>query len=211
MNRMICNFALVALMSGVGLAQAQQSTVKLGVTRYQTHAQTTGITGIGIPPGADAQIGSATTVLATFEYEVMPDVGVELVLGIPPKIKAKASGSVAFLGDVLEAKNLAPTLLVNYHFGKDGDSLRPYVGAGINYTRFIGISSPYGWQVSLKDSWGPTVQVGLNYAIDKQWGGFASIAAVKTKSDLVATGATVLQTTIDFKPVVYTAGLSYRF
>jgi outer membrane protein len=211
MNCMIRNLALLALVSGAGLAQAQQSTVKFGITRYQTHAQTTGITGIGIPPGADAQIGSATTVLATYEFEVMPNVGVELVLGIPPKIKAKASGSVAFLGDVLEAKNLAPTLLFNYHFGKDGDSLRPYIGAGINYTRFVGISSPYGWQVSLKDSWGPTVQIGLNYAIDKQWGGFASVAAVKTKSDLVATGATVLQTTIDFKPVVYTAGLFYRF
>jgi outer membrane protein len=211
MNRMIRNIALMALLSGAGLAQAQQSTVKFGVARYQTHAQTTGITGIGIPPGADAQIGSATTVLATYEYEVMPDLGVELALGIPPRIKAKASGSVAFLGDVLEAKNQAPTLLVNYHFGKDGDPIRPYVGAGINYTRFIGISSPYGWQVSLKDSWGPTVQVGLNCAIDKQWGGFASIAAVKTKSDLVAIGATVLQTTIDFKPVVYSAGLYYRF
>ena len=46
---------------------------------------------------------------------------------------------------------------------------------------------------------------------NKQWGMFASIAAVKTKSDLVAAGSTVIQTTIDFRPIVYSAGLNYRF
>lgn len=212
MNRTIRHLALLAVAAGcTGLAQAQLSTFKFGVTRYQTHAQTTGITGIGIPPGADAEIGSANTVLATYEYEFMPKVGLELALGLPPKIKATGSGSVAFLGQVLEAKNLAPTLLVNYHFGSDGDRFRPYLGAGINFTRFIGISSPYSWQISLKDSWGPALQFGVNYAIDNRWGGYASIAALKTKTDLVAVGANVLQTTIDFRPIVYSLGISYRF
>jgi outer membrane protein W len=31
------------------------------------------------------------------------------------------------------------------------------------------------------------------------------------KTDLVATGSTVLTTTIDFKPITYTVGVSYRF
>jgi outer membrane protein len=212
MNRTFRFLALfAAAAAAAGVAQAQDNTVKFGVTRYQTHARTSGITGIGNPPGADAQVGSATTVLFTYEYRVMPDVGVELVLGVPPKIKATASGSIAFLGPILEAKNLAPTVLVNYHFGQPGDSFRPYVGAGINYTRFVGISTPYGWQVSLSDSWGPTAQVGVDYAMNKQWGAYASIAAVKVKSDLVAIGANVLQTTIDFRPVVYSMGISYRF
>ena len=142
-SRSLVLFAAVASMAGV--AQAQDNAVKFGVTRYQTHARTTGITGIGNPPGADAQVGSATTALFTYEYTVMPDVGIELVLGVPPKIKAKGSGSIAFLGDILEAKNAAPTVLVNYHFGQAGDTFRPYVGAGINYTRFVGVSTPYGW------------------------------------------------------------------
>jgi len=212
MNRTSRSLALfVAAAATAGVAQAQDNTVKFGVTYYQTHARTSGITGIGNPPGADAQVGSATTVLFTYEYALMPNVGVELVLGVPPKIKATASGSIAFLGPILEAKNLAPTVLVNYHFGQPGDTLRPYLGAGINYTRFVGISTPYGWQVSLSDSWGPTAQAGVDYAFNKQWGGYASIAAVRVKSDLVAIGANVLQTTIDFRPIVYSVGLSYSF
>ena len=56
-----------------------------------------------------------------------------------------------------------------------------------------------------------TVQAGVDYFFNKQWGLFASVAAVKVKSDLVATGSTVLTTTIDFRPLVYSAGVSYRF
>ena len=212
MKAIVRSIALLAAVAAVAPAvQAQDSTFKFGITRYQTHSKTSGITGVGLPAGADAKVGSANTALFTYEYAVMPDVGVELVLGVPPKIEATATGSVAFLGEVLEAKNVAPAVLVNYHFGRAGDALRPYVGVGVNYTRFVGISSPYGWQVSLSDSWGPTAQLGVDYAFNKQWGAYASIAAVKVKSDLVAIGNTVLQTTIDFRPIVYSAGLSYRF
>ena len=207
----IRTLGLLALAAVAGAAQAQDSIVKFGATRYDVHSKTDGITGIGIPPGADATIGSANTVIFTGERIVYDNVGIELVLGVPPKIKAKATGSVAFLGEVLEAKNVAPTLLANYHFGQPGDRLRPYLGLGVNYTKFTGISSPYGWQVSLSDSWGWAAQGGIDYAIDKNWGLFASVAALKVKSDLVATGANVIQTTIDFRPLVYSAGVSYRF
>ena len=195
----------------VTAAQAQTQTLKAGVIRYDAHSKTNGVTGIGIPPGADAVVGDATTVVFTYEYEIKPNVGVELVLGVPPKITAKASGSVAFLGEVLTARNVAPTVLVNYHFGQGGDAWRPYLGLGINYTKFTNASTPYGWNVSLTDSVGLAAQAGVDYAYDKQWGGYASIARVDVKSKLVAVGATVLQSTIDFRPWTYSIGLSYRF
>lgn len=194
-----------------GTAQAQTQTLKVGVIRYDAHSKTNGVTGIGIPPGADAEVGDATTVLFTYELEVKPNVGVELVLGVPPKIKAKATGSVAFLGDLLSARNVAPTVLVNYHFGQPGDALRPYVGLGINYTRFTDIKTPYSFDVKLRDSVGWAAQVGADYALGKNWGLFASLARVDVKSKLVATGAIVLQTTIDFRPITYSLGGSYRF
>jgi outer membrane protein len=50
-----------------------------------------------------------------------------------------------------------------------------------------------------------------SYAFDKTWGLFASVARVDTKSKLVAAGTTVLTTEIDFRPVTYSFGLSYRF
>ena len=202
---------LVATATLAGGALAQANTVKLGVISYQPHARTTGITGLGVPPGADATIGSATTVLFTYEREIAPKLGIELVLGVPPTIKAQGSGTVPFLGEVLSAKNVAPTLLVNYHFGAAGAQLRPYLGVGVNYTRFTGASTPYGWQVSLSDSWGLAAQAGVDLALTPQWGAFASVGVAQVKSDLVAVGAAVLRTTIDFRPVTFAAGVSYKF
>lgn len=203
--------ALAATLAA-GTASAQSNTFKFGVTEYTTHSKTNGVTGIGVPPGADAETGNATTVIAVYERMINPNVGVELVLGIPPKIKAKATGSVAFLGDdVLSARNFAPTLLVNYHFGQPGDTLRPYVGAGINYTKFTNVQSKLATDVEMSDSTGWAVQAGVDYALNKEWGLFASVAALKVKSNLVASGTTVLQTTIDFRPIVYSFGASYKF
>jgi outer membrane protein len=203
--------AALLLASGAAMAQ-QQNTFKFGGIYYQTHSRTTGISGIGVPPGADADVGNATTLLLTYERAITPNIGVELVLGLPPKIKSKATGSVAFLGDdVLSAKIVAPTLLLNYHFGEPGSALRPYVGAGINYTKFVSRKSKLANDVQMSDSTGLTVQAGLDYTLNKDWGLFASVAALKVKSDLVASGATVLTTTIDFRPVTYSFGAYYKF
>ncbi len=194
-----------------GVAQAHGITVKAGVIRYDANSKTNGVTGIGIPPGADAEVGDATTAVFTVEFEVKPNVGIELVMGVPAKIKATATGSVAFLGEVLTARNVAPTLLVNYHFGKSGDTLRPYLGVGVNYTKFTNTTTPYGWDVKLSDSVGMAVQAGVDYQLSKNWGLFASVARVDVQSKLTAVGATVLQSKIDFRPITYAAGLSYRF
>jgi outer membrane protein len=201
---------LTALTLACGAAQAQH-TFKLGAVRYDAHSKTSGISGIGIPAGADAKVGDATTLLFTYEYAVTPKFGVELALGVPPEIKAKATGSVAFLGEVLSARNVAPTLLVNYHVGNPGDTFRPYFGVGGNYTRFTNVKTPYGWNVKLSDSIGLAVHGGFDWAINRNWGLFASIARIDVKSNLTATGAVVLQSTIDFRPWTYETGVSYRF
>jgi outer membrane protein len=204
--------ALAIGMTGVAQAQAQQNVFKIGAIQYTTNSKTSGIQGIGVPPGADAETGDATTLLLTYERLFTPNIGVELVIGIPPKIKAKATGTVAFLGDdILSARNVAPTLIVNYHFGSEGDRFRPYLGAGINYTKFTDVKSRLAPDVKLGDSTGLVIQAGLDYAIDKNWGVFGSIARVDTKSKLVAAGSTVLTTEIDFRPVTYSLGLSYKF
>lgn len=202
---------VLATLAGSCAVQAQENVVKFGVTRYDTHARTTGIVGIGVPAGADAAVGDATTVIAVYERLMSPNLGVELVLGVPPKITSRATGSVAFLGEVLSARNVAPTLLLNYHFGDSGSKVRPYVGAGVNWTRFVSVSSTLATHVELGDSFGWAAQGGVAVALDKQWGLFASVAALKVKSKLVAAGSTVLTTTIDFRPIVYSAGVSYSF
>lgn len=187
-------------------------TVKAGVTRYDTDSRTSGIRGIGIPPGADAKVGDATTAIFIIEKTFTPNVTAELVLGVPPRIKARATGSVAFLGDdVLSAKNVAPTFIVNWNFGDPSQRVRPYLGLGFNYTKFASTKSKLAPQVELSDSVGAVVNAGVNVAFDQKMGMFASIARVDVKSDLVAVASTVLQTRIDFRPTTYSLGVWYKF
>jgi outer membrane protein len=200
-----------ALLAAAG-ASAQDNVVKFGLTNYTTHSRTSGISGVGVPPGADAETGNATTLLLTYERMVTPSLGIELAVGVPPRIKARATGSVAFLGDdVLSARNVAPTLFLNHHFDTLGGRWRPYVGAGVNFTRFTGIRSSLSPKVEMGDSTGWALQAGVDWSLDRQWFLFGSIATLQVKSKLVATGSTVLQTTIDFRPVVYSFGVARRF
>ena len=203
-----------ALAGGTFAAQAQDNVFKIGVTRYDSHAQTNGISGIGVPPGADATVSDENTIILVYERLFGPNLGLELVMGIPPTIKAKATGSAAFLnasGTVLEAENWAPTLLLNYHFFAPSATWRPYVGVGINYTKFKDVKSSISDDVKMGTSWGPAAQIGIDYAITKDISAFASFAVVKVKSKVVASGATVITTTVDFRPTVYSAGVSYKF
>ena len=53
---------------------------------------------------------------------------------------------------------------------------------------------------------GLAAQAGIAYAIDRNWGLYGSVGYADVKSNIVATGATVLTATADFKPFVYSAG-----
>lgn len=213
--------AIVAALAGHAV-QAQDNVVKLGVTRYTTHSSTNGLTATPpiFPAGADAETGDATTLLFVVERSLTPNIGVELALGVPPRIKAKGTGAAAALGDeLLSVKNVSPTLLVNYYFGDAANTLRPYVGAGINYTKFTGARSSLATsKLELSDSFGWALAAGLNYAVSKDWGLFASVTRLDVKSDVdaIATipGVPVpveVRTTINLKPITYSLGLWYRF
>jgi outer membrane protein len=201
-----------ALAAFAGAARAEGENVfKLGVSRYDAHAKTNGISGIGVPPGADADVEDATTFIFVYERLFTPNIGLEFVLGVPPTIRANATGSAAFLGEVLSAKNVAPTLFLNYHFFDPGATWRPYLGVGVNYTKFTSVKSNLASDVEMGSSTGLAAQGGITYAITKDIAAFASIAWVDVKSKVVVSGNTVLTTTVDFRPLVYSLGVSYQF
>lgn len=213
--------ALATVLAG-GAACAQDNVFKFGAIRYTTHSSSTGLS--TTPPifatPADAETGDATTAIFVYERSLTPNIGAEFVIGIPPRIKAKGTGAAAVLGDeVLSAKNVSPTFLVNYYFGAPDARLRPYLGAGLNYTRFVGIRSSLPTsKLQMSDSVGWALQGGLSYSLSQQWGLFATITRLDTKTDVEAV-ATVpgvpipvaVKTTIDLRPVTYAMGVWYRF
>lgn len=209
----------VMLCSG---AVAQDNVVKFGVTRYTTHSSTSGLS--TNPPvfatPADAETGDATTVIAVYERTLTPNIGAELVLGVPPRIDARGTGAAAVLGDeLLSAKNISPTLLVNYYFGDAGNAWRPYLGAGINYTKFTSVRSSLPTsKLSMSDSWGWALQAGLSYAVRSDWGLFGTVTRLDVRSDVDAVanipGVPVpveVKTSINLAPITYSLGVWYRF
>ncbi|GAA3551960.1 hypothetical protein GCM10022394_35290 [Zobellella aerophila] len=61
------------------------------------------------------------------------------------------------MGEVAKIQHLPPTLMRQYYFGNAQSQLRPYIGAGINYTTFFdeeGRGALSNTDVELDDSWG---------------------------------------------------------
>ena len=112
--------------------------------------------------------------------------------------------------DIGTVKHLPPTLTLQYHFMPEA-TLRPYVGAGINYTRFYDINLGGGAFTVDKNSWGGALQAGFDYGLTKDM--FLNFDIKKiwidTNVKSSATGAVV--TNIEIDPLVVGVGLGWKF
>ncbi|MBL8508534.1 MAG: OmpW family protein, partial [Chitinimonas sp.] len=80
--------------------------------------------------GLDLSINNKVIPEFDISYFFTPELAAELVLTYPQKQTIRSGGV-----DIGSLKHLPPTLTLQYHFNSQG-ALKPYVGAGINYTRF---------------------------------------------------------------------------
>jgi outer membrane protein len=130
-------------------------------------------------------------------------------------------GSVLYNGQVIStARWVAPSLLVEYVFGSPSSRLRPYVGVGVNYTKFIARQSTAAGNaasggptsISLSSSVGPTATAGLSYEITDRWHVYASYSVAQVNSKLKADTAGIIRTSeVHFWPntLVISAGFAF--
>ena len=161
----------------------------------------------------DAQLASAGLNLNA-KNQTIPEVDVtyffnkniaaELVLSYPQRVEVKAGQSS--LGTVTA---LPPTLLAQYHFTQFGP-LKPYVGAGINYTRFGSreLSTAGTFSVE-KSSVGYAAQIGADYMLTKNWGINLDVKYILIKTDVLSAG--VSAGTLDLSPIATSVGVTYKF
>ena len=170
------------------------------------------------------EVDDAKTIIFGYEYRTAGPWGVEAAVGIPPKHKTYGRGVLEPFGQVSTVKQVSPTLFLNYHFGPMAGGIEPFIGAGLNFTRFTGARSTVAGnlasggptQIELKDSWGLAAHAGASMPLAPKLNLIAAIAAADVKSDLTATTSTaagnVVRTTrINFRPVVYMMMVSYTF
>jgi outer membrane protein len=139
-----------------------------------------------------------------FTYMFTDHIGAELILGTT---RNNISSSLGNLGKV---SLLPPTITLQYHFNDEG-TFRPYVGAGLNYTRFYNNSlSAGGTPISLKqNSFGPALQIGMDIKVSENW-----FLNVDVKKLWVRTNATMAGTNLGalhIDPWLVGVGVGYRF
>lgn len=139
----------------------------------------------------------------TIAYMMTDNLGLELLVAWPFDHDIHLEGS----GRVGSTKHLPPTLSLQYHFNT-GTEFRPYLGAGVNYTHFFRTRSSLG-DLDLDDSWGASVQAGLDYAITDDWFVNAEIRWIDIDSDVSLGGANI--GTVNIDPMVIGFGVGRRF
>lgn len=110
-------------------------------------------------------------------------------------------------------KHLPPTLLAQYHFTNFG-AFKPYVGAGINFTRFSNVKfndAPTAAGANIdKNSWGGALQVGFDYALDKNWSINFDVKKVYIDTT-VSVPALGYSGKFKVDPLLVGVGVGYRF
>jgi len=104
---------------------------------------------------------------------------------------------------------LPPTLLMQYHFVPDG-KIRPYIGAGINYTIFYSEESGDVASIDYSNSIGFAFQGGVDFGINDNWAFNMDVKKIYMQSDVEINGGGVTAD-VDLNPWVFGAGFAYRF
>ncbi len=133
-------------------------------------------------------------------YFFTPNIAAELVLTYPQKHDVRLNG-----GKIGSLKHLPPTLLAQYHFTNFG-AFKPYVGAGINYTRFSSVNILDHAVTVKKNSFGGALQLGFDYALDKNWSVNFDVKKVFIDTDV---SAGLGKFKVD--PWLVGVGVGYRF
>ena len=159
-------------------------------------------------PGADVGISTSVVPELDISYFFTPNLAAELVLGVTPhKVKGTGSLGGAPIGKTLL---LPPTLLAQYHFTGMG-MVKPYVGAGLNYTMFLDEKARGGFtSFDLDNAVGYALQVGVDVMLDPNWGLNLDLKKLFLSTD-VSVNAGAVRGEVDIDPWLIGVGVSYRF
>ena len=218
MKKTLLTIALLSSLSTAAFAnQAGDILIRGGATMVSPDSGKSTVLLSGADSGLELSVGDDTQLGLNFVYFFDSNWAVELLAATPfdHDIELHADGATTLLADT---KQLPPTLSVLYYFDTSS-ALKPYVGAGINYTVFFDNSftstySEAGFSdLELNNSFGYSVQVGADYEIDKNWS--VNVSAryidISTDASFAVSGDNIGSASVDVNPMVYSVMLGYTF
>ena len=191
---------------------------------------------LGVIPDEGADLSVANAALAgnveigdqyvpelDITYFFTDNIAAELILAVTPHdvdavgvtVPGALNNANVDLGDVWL---LPPTLTLQYHIDT-GTRFKPYIGAGVNATFFFNEDEgAVADGIDYDPSFGGALQLGVDYDLDGQPGGWLLNADVKkvwintdvTVDFTTALGATV-NADVDINPTVLGIGFGYKY
>jgi len=172
-------------------------------------------------PVADTgiEVQGDTTLDLTITYFQTDKLAYEVLLVTPfsNDIDSEGMGGLK-IGDT---DTLPPTFSVLYYPVGTGDDLKPYVGAGINYTTYLSpdVSDDFkaamgSADLDISDSVGIALQAGVDYEINDSWGVNAGVRYIQIEADAtikLKPSGTKIEVTSDIDPFVFQVNAVYNF
>ncbi|HEY8880074.1 MAG TPA: OmpW family outer membrane protein [Roseateles sp.] len=158
--------------------------------------------------GLGLSINNKTFPEVDFSWFFAPNLAAELILTYPQKQTIYSNGSA--IGSL---KHLPPTLTLQYHFNPTG-TVRPYVGAGLNYTHFSSVKFAPAVQTALNpsikhNSFGAAWQIGADVELSKGTYLNFDLKKVGLGTTVYANGASAGKFKVN--PTLASVGLGWRF
>ena len=194
---------LCALTSGAAFAQQAEGPWLVRARAVNLDSANKDSTGLGL------SVNDKVIPEVDVSYFFTPNIAAELVLTVPQKHDLSSS---VLGGKIGTLKHLPPSLLVQYHFNAPG--FKPYVGAGVNYTRFSSVRFDPAVAAALnpsidKNSFGGALQVGVDIPLSRNLYLNVDVKKVYIKTDVFSSGTKVGTLKVD--PVLVGVGLGWRF
>ena len=152
-------------------------------------------------------VGTNVRPTITAEYFVKDNLGIEVLAALPFQHDIAVTG----VGKVGSTKHLPPTVSLQYHFGQG--KVKPFVGLGVNYTRFFSTKTEgpiAGAKLDLSNSWGLAGHVGVDFRISEKGAIRVDYRKIDIDTKVKLNGADLgTNNTVNIDPSVY--GVAYVF
>lgn len=189
----------VCLACAAGAANALEAgnvIVRAGLAQVSPDVSNNdGLTGIDVDK--NTQLG------LTAVYMVAPTVGVQVLGATPFKHDITSNGT-----KIGSTKQLPPTVTLQW-YPKVGETFQPYVGAGVNYTRFFGTKNDLGVDLKLTPSVGLALELGADVKLTDKVLLNLAVWKIKISTDVKINGSKA--GSLDLDPLAAMIGVGYKF
>ena len=169
-------------------------------------------------PGEKVRLNNQVVPEVDVTWMATDHIGFELIAATTKHRASGVTGTTGGIGRLASTRVLPPTLTAQYHFAPTG-KVRPYIGAGVNYTLFFDEKAAKGLEaavgrtsVSMKDSFGWAGQAGIDVDINPRM--FLNFDVkyidIDTTARLTTAAAGTQRVKMDIDPLVFGVGFGLR-